>query len=134
MLKDKWHTNMWKLVLPYSIVQPILLRFRHQTISRQDEDGNGLINRYVLYLPIPSADERNYMLLREQRRRRRKRQCTGDSLEGTLRVLPCDVTLSPEQATAASSQDPTFLYHTMRDLENNAKTQERWWFKGFASP
>ena len=48
---------MWKLILPYSIVQPILLRFRHETVKRVDVDGKGLINRYVLDLPIPSPDE-----------------------------------------------------------------------------
>ena len=121
---------MWKLILPYSIVQPILLRFRHETIKRVDVDGKGLINRYVLDLPIPFPDESNYILLREEKRNK-KRLCTGDSLNGTLRFLPCDVTLSPEEATAASSQDPNILYRRMAHLEANALGQQSWWYEGF---
>ena len=122
---------MWKLILPYSIVQPILLRFRHETVKRVDVDGKGLINRYVLDLPIPSPDESNYTLLREEKRKKPKRLCTGDSLNGTLRFLPCDVTLSPADATAASSKDPNILYRSMAYLEANALGQERWWKEGF---
>ena len=110
---------MWKLILPYSIVQPILLRFRHETVKRVDEDGKGLINMYALDLPIPSPDESNYILLREEKRRK-KRLCTGDSLNGTLMFLLCDVTLSPEEATAASSQDPNILNRRRVHLEANA--------------
>ena len=110
---------MWKLILPYSIVQPILLRFRHETIRRVDEEGKGLMNRYLLDLPIPSPDENNYILLREEKRRR-KRLCTGELFNGTLKVLPCDVTLSPEEATAASSQDPNILNRRRVHLEANA--------------
>ena len=112
---------MWKLILPYSIVQPILLRFRHETVKRVDVDGKGLINRYVLDLPIPSPDERNYTLLREEKRRK-KRLCTVDSLNGTLRFLLCAVTLSPEEATAVSSQDPNILNRRRVHLEANALT------------
>ena len=121
---------MWKLILPYSIFQPILLRFRHETVKRVDVDGKGLINRYVLDLPIPSPDESNYILLREEKRRR-KRLCTGELFNGTLKVLPCDVTLSPADATAASSKDPNILYRSMAYLEKNALGQERWWKEGF---
>ena len=110
---------MWKLILPYSIVQPILLRFRHETVKRVDVDGKGLINRYVLDLPIPSPDEGNSFLVREEKSRK-KRLCTGDSLNGTLRFLLCDVTLSPEEATAASSQDPNILNRRRVHLEANA--------------
>ena len=122
---------MWKLVLPYSIVQPILLRFRHETIFRFDDNGKGLINQYVLNLPIPSDGERNYTLLRAERMRDPKRHCTGDFLEGTLRVVLCDVTLSPEVATEASSQDPNILYRRLPYLESNAKNQQKWWYEGF---
>ena len=130
LLKDKWRSDMWKLILPYSIVQPILLRFRHETIKRVNEEGKGLINRYVLYLPIPSPDESNSLLVREEKSRK-KRLCTVDSLNGTLRFLLCDVTLSPEEATAASSQDPNILYRRMAYLEANALGQESWWYEGF---
>ena len=85
---------------------------------------------YVLDLPIPSPDERNSFLVREEKSRK-KRLCTGDSLNGTLRFLLCDVTLSPEEATAASSQDPNILYRRMAYLEANALGQESWWYEGF---
>ena len=48
-----------------------------------------------------------------------------------LRFLLCDVTLSPEEATAASSQDPNILYRRMAYLEANALGQESWWYEGF---
>ena len=121
---------MWKLILPYSIVQPILLRFRHETVKRVDEDGKGLINMYALDLPIPSPDESNYILLREEKRRK-KRLCTGEKCNGLLKVLPCDVTLSPAEATAVSSQDPNILYRRMAHLEANALGQQWWWKEGF---
>ena len=106
-------------ISPYSIVQPILLRFWHVTIRRVDVEGKGLIYRYVLDLPIPSPDERNSFLVREEKSRK-KRLCTVDSLNGTLRFLLCDVTLSPEEATAASSQDPNILNRRRVHLEANA--------------
>ena len=121
---------MWKLILPYSIVQPILLRFRHETVKRVDEDGKGLINMYALDLPIPSPDESNYILLREEKRRK-KRLCTGEKCNGLLKVLPCDVTLSPAEATAVSSQDPNILYRSLAHLEKYAVGQEWWWKQGF---
>ena len=122
---------MWKLVLPYSIVQPILLRFRHQTIYRFDENGKGLINQYLLNLPISSNGERYDTVLRAERMKGAKRNCTGDFYEGTLRVALCDVTLSPEEATEASSQDPNILYRRLPYLESNAKNQQKWWYEGF---
>ena len=121
---------MWKLILPYSIVQPILLRFRHETVKRVDEDGKGLINMYALDLPIPSPDESNYTLLREEKKGK-KRLCTGEKLNGLLKVLPCDVTLLPAEATAVSSQDPNILYRSLAHLEANAVGQAWWWKQGF---
>ena len=137
LMKDKWHTNMWKLILPYSIVQPILLRFRHDTLYRVDDYGAGLINQYLLNLPISSNGVRYDTLLREERLQERvnraKRICTGDFFEGTLRVSLCDVTLLPEEAPEAQSKDPKSFYHSLPFLRDNAKNQLSWWHQGFGS-
>ena len=79
-----------------------------------------------LDLPVSSEDKNSYKFLRELNST--SGQKTKDAISGLLGFLPCDITKSSEEASAAASGNSSYLYHTLEDILYLAKNQQPWWY------